>query len=306
MIRHVVTSFHHAQRIDNFLLREHKNVPKSLIYRLFRKRAVKVNQKRVKQDYRLQAGDVIFMPDLVEAPRVEQTHVSPQLDKTLKQAVLYADQDYLIINKPAGLAVHGGSNQSEGLIESIRLCFENATDWELAHRLDRDTSGCVVIAKNRSALLHFHTLQKQKEAIKKSYYALVEGRWPKACHKVDAPLTKTTTKTGHRVRVDSQHGKAALTTFNVEESFGGTATLIKATLKTGRTHQIRVHCQYVGCPIVGDKRYSKIRDFEKSLEIKVPRMFLHAALIQFVGPQGQAIQVAANHDWQGFLQTFKS
>lgn len=288
----VVTEASTGQRLDNFLIRRCKGVPKTLLYRLLRQGTIRVNKKRAKPDTRIEEGDVIILPQLTEKIEQAPPTLSIAQAKIIRECVLYEDEDYCILNKPASLAVHGGTGISIGLIEQIRQAFDKADQWELAHRLDRGTSGVIVVAKNRPALLHFQALQQAPDGVKKTYYVLVEGRWPKQVHKVDVPLKKLHLQSGgHRVVVDPT-GKPSLTTFSLLEKYEK-ATLLSAHLHTGRTHQIRVHCQHIGHPIIGDEKYAQVREQEKHLGCKLPRLFLHAAQLSFVSPSGARIKVVA-------------
>ncbi|HFD80552.1 MAG TPA: RluA family pseudouridine synthase, partial [Gammaproteobacteria bacterium] len=238
-----------GQRIDNFLLRVLKGVPKSRIYRLLRKGEVRVNKGRIRPEYRLQAGDTLRIPPVrVAETRGGAPGARPQ--QALADAILYEDDRLLVLNKPAGMAVHGGSGLSFGVIEALRALRPEAPYLELVHRLDRDTSGCLLIAKRRSELRTLHELLRTG-ALTKRYLLLAEGDWSRGPFRVEAPLRKNQLRGGERVvRVDST-GKAALTRFRFLEGYAG-ASLMEAELVTGRTHQIRVHAQHAGHPLAGD------------------------------------------------------
>ncbi|MGL5291501.1 MAG: 23S rRNA pseudouridine(955/2504/2580) synthase RluC, partial [Vibrionaceae bacterium] len=241
-----------GQRIDNYLLNFLKGVPKSMIYRLLRKGELRVNKKRTKPDYKLQAQDCIRIPPL-HLPQIEKAPLpSTQLLKVsqLKQAIVYEDEHLLALNKPSGMAVHGGSGLSFGAIEALRALFPEARFLELVHRIDRDTSGLLLIAKKRSALRHLQA-QFREKTIKKHYVALVKGHWPASLRKVDAPLLKNATNSIVHV---SDEGKRSITHFTLLEQFAQ-ASLIKASPITGRTHQIRVHALHAGHPLAQDSRY---------------------------------------------------
>lgn len=272
-----------GQRIDNFLLRHIKGVPKSHLYRVLRRGEVRVNKGRVKADYRLQGGDLVRIPPLRAAQPREPGLAPPDRLHRIEHAVLYEDERLLIIDKPAGLAVHGGSGLSYGLIETLRQLRPGA-ELELVHRLDRDTSGCLVVSKRRSTLRNLHALIREGE-MEKRYLALILGDPGREQVRVDAPLVKNVLKGGERlVRVDRAEGKTALTVFRRLRrlSFeGGVATLVEAQLLTGRTHQIRVHAAYLGTPLAGDPKYG---DFEANRRLKalgLPRLFLHASVLRF-------------------------
>lgn len=272
-----------GQRVDNFLITQLKGVPKSHIYRLLRKGEVRVNKGRVKAEYKLEAGDQVRIPPVRLAERPDVPVPSQSLTHTLENAILYEDKGLLIINKPAGLAVHGGSGVSLGLIESLRQIRPQDKFLELVHRLDRDTSGCIMIARKRSMLRHLQDLLREGK-MKKTYHALVKGQWPERLTRVDAPLRKCESTGGGRiVRVDAA-GKASLTLFRVLQRFAD-ATLVEASPVTGRTHQIRVHAQAAGHPLVGDDKYG---DDELNRQMKsrgVNRLCLHAARLEIQLPE---------------------
>ena len=269
-----VPADYEGQRIDNFLLAHLKGVPKSHVYRILRKGEVRINKGRIKPTYRLQAGDVMRIPPVRQAAVTSEKPHAKFL-QSLKLAILHEDKQLLVINKPSGVAVHGGSGLSYGIIEGIRALYPNETQLELVHRLDRDTSGCLLIAKKRSMLHQLHDLLRET-GMNKRYLALVKGDWSKRLTKVDAPLRKNVMQSGERiVRVDTA-GKDALTQFQVIERFD-MATLVEAHLVTGRTHQIRVHCTHKNHPIAGDTKYGD-DEFNKYLKTQgLNRLFLHAS-----------------------------
>ena len=271
-----------GQRVDNFLLRELKGVPRTLIYRLLRKGEVRVNKGRVKAGRKLVEGDQVRIPP-VRLPETAELGKPPgyQVDK-IEKSILYEDKLLLIINKESGLAVHGGSGISFGVIELLRASRPEEKTLELAHRLDRDTSGCLMLAKRRSALRTLQQLQREGR-VRKRYLALLAGRWQKDRQQVKVPLKKNTLKSGERiVRVDAA-GKFAHTEFKVVQRFSA-ATLVEAELKTGRTHQIRVHAQYLGTPILGDTKYGDDQANDIFRKIGLKRLFLHAASLRFPWP----------------------
>lgn len=285
-----------GQRIDNFLITHLKGLPKSRIYRILRKGEVRVNKKRVSPDYRLQAGDNIRIPPMrlgSDQPQVAKP--SRQAQERLEQRILYEDSNLLIINKPAGVAVHGGSGVSFGVIETLRHLRPQAKFLELVHRLDRDTSGCLLIAKKSSILKDLHTLLRSGQ-VEKVYLALVQGYWPKNMSVVEAPLQKHQLQSGERMVKVHAEGKAACTEFRVVRRFAN-ATLVEARPKTGRTHQIRVHALHAGHPIVADDKYGD-RDFNKAMNAYgCKRLFLHAYALNFVlSTIGQKIEVKAELD----------
>ncbi len=270
------------QRLDNFLITRLKGVPKSHIYRIVRKGEVRVNKGRVDVKYRLIAGDIVRVPPVRVAERSEELYVPQGLQAALQQGILFEDEGFLIINKPAGFAVHGGSGVSSGIIEGLRLIRPEAHFLELVHRLDKDTSGCLLIAKKRSALRKLQELFRESQ-IQKTYQALLSGQWARKKLIVTAPLLKNISKGGERMVVISQSGKAAETLFTRLRLFGN-ATLVEASPKTGRTHQIRVHAASLGHPIVGDERYG-VDEVNKVFKNKgYKRMFLHAKTLKFQHP----------------------
>lgn len=289
-----------GQRVDNFLLRELKGVPKSRIYNLLRRGEVRVNKGRVKAEYRLQSGDQVRIPPVrMAAVDSSLPNVSSALSDRLAGAILFEDEALLVIDKPAGLAVHGGSGVSLGLIEALRVMRPQARFLELVHRLDRDTSGCIMVAKKRSALLTLHTALRG-DGIDKRYLALAAGTWPRNRTSVEAPLEKNTLRSGERVVRVSTEGKPAQTNFAVLEAFA-TATLVEAAPLTGRTHQIRVHAQYAGYPLAGDEKYGGKEANAHFRELGLRRLFLHAHTLAFEW-QGQRLQLKAELHQE--LQTF--
>ncbi|HUH37363.1 MAG TPA: 23S rRNA pseudouridine(955/2504/2580) synthase RluC [Spongiibacteraceae bacterium] len=266
------------QRIDNFLLRELKGVPKSRVYRLLRKGEVRVNRSRVKADYRVQPGDQVRIPPVRTAQAVAPARPSAGLSGVLAARILYEDAGLLIVDKPAGLAVHGGSGLDLGLIEALRAMRPEAPFLELVHRLDRDTSGCVMIAKKRSALRSLHAMLRGT-GITKVYWALADGRWPAHTRRVDAPLAKNVLKSGERLVKVAAEGRPALTEFAVLERFAR-ATLVEARPITGRTHQIRVHAKQAGHALLGDEKYGQRDANAWAREQGLKRLFLHASRLE--------------------------
>ncbi len=270
-----------GQRIDNFLRNQLKNVPKSMIYRIIRKGEVRVNKKRIKAEYKLQAGDLVRIPPVIMETTPEQEVPSTRLNKVaeLESCIIYEDEYMLILNKPSGTAVHGGSGLKFGAIEALRALRPEARFLELVHRIDRDTSGILLVAKKRSALRHLQA-QFREKTVQKYYFALVMGSWEKSCRRVDAPLLKNEVNSIVRV---NPNGKPSETRFTVIETFKN-ATLIQASPITGRTHQIRVHVQYTGHPIAWDDRYGDRRFDAYAGKLGLDRLFLHAAYIKFIHP----------------------
>ena len=288
---HTVDTEYDGQRLDNFLIRLLKGVPKSRIYRLLRKGEVRVNKGRVKADTRLKAGDIIRVAPIRTSQQSAEKPGS-QMRKRLNDSIVFEDDAMLIIDKPSGTAVHGGSGVSFGVIEGLRADRPESKFLELVHRLDRDTSGCLMLAKSRACLVHLQQ-QMQKNQIKKTYQALAMGRWPKGKSTINAPLKKNTLSSGERlVRVDVD-GKASVTHFKIAQTFEQ-ATLLDIRLETGRTHQIRVHCQFSGQPIAGDPKYGDTMFNQNMRGLGLKRLFLHANSLEFRHPiSSEKIAVSA-------------
>lgn len=287
-----VSESQQGQRIDNFLRTRLKGAPKSLIYRIVRKGEVRVNKKRIKADYRVQAGDVVRVPPLRLAPESAVKEASESLRNLLAGSVVIEGPDWLVINKPSGLAVHGGSGVKIGLIEALRQVREDLDFLELVHRLDRDTSGCLLLAKNRESLLSLNTALRERR-MEKGYLALVEGRWPARRDYVSARLERYDAGNGERrVRVDD-HGKVSRTRFAVRETFPK-VTLIEAEPVTGRTHQIRVHAAHAGHALLGDDKYGSAEGARIARSLRLDRLFLHALTLTFPDPRtGRPVQARA-------------
>lgn len=285
-----------GQRIDNYLLAKLKGVPKSLIYRIVRKGEVRVNKKRIKPEYKLQAGDVVRIPP-VRVSEKNDAPISKSLNKVtaLESQIIFEDDCLIVLNKPSGIAVHGGSGLNFGVIEALRALRPEARFLELVHRLDRDTSGILLIAKKRSALRHLHE-QLRTKTVQKDYLALVRGQWQSHMKAVKAPLLKNELSSGERIVRVSDQGKPSETHFSIEERYPN-ATLVKASPVTGRTHQIRVHTQYAGHPIALDNKYGD-QDFDAEMQtLGLNRLFLHAFSIRFEHPKtGEALRLNAPLD----------
>ncbi|WP_428240975.1 23S rRNA pseudouridine(955/2504/2580) synthase RluC [Gynuella sp.] len=271
-----------GQRLDNFLLSQLKGVPKSWVYRVIRKGEVRVNRKRCKPLQTLMAGDLIRIPPVRTSEAKAPVVIKPEFASSLESRVLFEDDGMLIINKPYGMAVHGGSGVSLGLIEALRAARPDAHFLELVHRLDKDTSGCLMVAKKRSFLKSLQQAIKDK-TVAKIYQCLVVGEWQDNITKVTAPLLKLSRQSGERYVKVSPEGKSCLTTFEVLQRYRG-YTLLKASPVTGRTHQIRVHCQFSRCPIVGDDKYCSEADLELARVIGLDRLFLHAIRLELIHP----------------------
>ncbi len=270
-----------GQRIDNFLVRQLKGVPKSHIYRILRSGEIRVNKGRVDQTYRIMAGDLIRVPPIRLAKPAEEGGRTAHGQRVAFR-VLHEDDALLVIDKPAGMAVHGGSGISRGVIEQLRLQHPEFKFLELVHRLDRETSGILLLAKRRAALLAMH------EAIRsgltdKRYLTLVSGCWKNRRQAVKAPLQKVTTADGERRVFVSPDGQASHTVFNLVQSWPE-FSLLEAELKTGRTHQIRVHLQHLGFPIAGDDKYGDFALNKLLQKQGLKRMFLHAWRLELPHP----------------------
>lgn len=291
----VITPDFAGQRIDNFLVTRLKGVPKTHIYRILRKGEVRVNKKRAQPSYRLQANDSVRLPPLRLEEKSAPQVPSRQLMTFLSERILYEDNNLLIINKPSGIPVHGGSGVKLAIVEALRSMYPKSPHLELAHRLDADTSGCLILSKKRGVLKELHELFREGK-VRKIYWALTKGHWKESEYRVDVPLHKNHLSSGERiVRVDKE-GKSSLTLFRPLKTFTE-ASLVEATLETGRTHQIRVHAQYRGHPIAGDEKYGD-REFNKVMRQKgLKRLFLHAHRIDFVLPStNQRIELEAPLD----------
>ncbi len=279
-----VDEFSIGQRLDNYLLKQLKGVPKSHIYRIIRKGEVRVNKGRKKAEYKLQPEDIVRIPPIKTASE-KVIKPSDNLIDVLNQSILYEDNGLMILNKHHGMAVHGGSNVSVGLIEALKTKYKQPI--ELVHRLDRSTSGCLILAKKRSVLkaLHEQLVQHQME---KRYIALVNNSWSKKRHTIDAPIYQNS-----RYSVIDAKGKQAVSHFHPLKNFQKddfSASLVEVVIETGRTHQIRVHAKYADHPIAQDDKYGD-RLFDKVMKGKgLNRLFLHAKSIAFTNPMTNEIQ----------------
>ena len=273
---------HEGQRIDNFLKTQLKGVPKSLIYRILRKGEVRVNKKRIKPEYKLCAGDEVRVPPVREAEKNELPSANLGSIQRLESQILFEDEAMIVLNKPSGMAVHGGSGLSFGVIEGLRALRPEARFLELVHRLDRDTSGVLLVAKKRSALRSLHE-QLRVKTMRKQYLALVRGQWQSHVKVVNAPLRKNDLQSGERVVRVSSDGKPSETRFRIARQFAE-ATLVECSPITGRTHQIRVHTQHAGHPIACDDKYGEAAFDEKMRTLGLKRLFLHAWKLSFTHP----------------------
>ena len=279
-----VDEFSIGQRLDNYLLKQLKGVPRSHIYRIIRKGEVRVNKGRKKAEYKLQPEDIVRIPPIKTASE-KVIKPSDNLIDVLNQSILYEDNGLMILNKHHGMAVHGGSNVSVGLIEALKTKYKQPI--ELVHRLDKSTSGCLILAKKRSVLkaLHEQLVQHQME---KRYIALVKNSWSKKRHTVDAPIYQNS-----RYSVIDAKGKQAVSHFHPLKNFQKddfSASLVEVVIETGRTHQIRVHAKYADHPIAQDDKYGD-QLFDKLMKEKgLNRLFLHAKSITFTNPTTNEIQ----------------
>jgi 23S rRNA pseudouridine955/2504/2580 synthase len=283
-----------GQRLDNYLVRELKGVPKTRLYRALRKGEIRVNKGRAKADYRLVAGDSVRIPPLRRPSPSEPVAVPRYWADQIASRLVYEDDSLLVINKPSGIAVHGGSGLSFGLIESLRQMRPADRYLELVHRLDRDTSGLIMIARRPAMLRELHR-QLREDEVDKRYLALVAGNWPKSLRVVEAPLEKNVLQSGERMVRVARDGKRSVTEFTVIERFES-ATLVEAKPITGRTHQIRVHARHAGFPLLGDDKYSDERSAALTQALGLKRLFLHARSLRIAIPDSGPVTLQAELD----------
>jgi 23S rRNA pseudouridine955/2504/2580 synthase len=277
-----ISESNHEQRLDNFLINYLKGVPKTRIYRMVRKGEVRVNKGRAAAGYKLATGDLIRIPPVRVAEKSDSIIIQPALKYNLEKHILFEDAGLIVLNKPSGYPVHGGSGADAGIIEALRVIRSNEKFLELVHRLDKETSGCLLIAKKRPMLKELHELFRLG-TVKKTYLALLAGQLKYTQKLVEAPLLKNVAESGERMVKISQSGKAAETLFIRLKQYQQT-TLVNAIPKTGRTHQIRVHAAFLGHPIVGDSRYGEA-EMNKTFKSRgYQRLFLHAAKLEFTHP----------------------
>lgn len=290
-----------GQRIDNFLMAQLRSLPKSMIYKIIRTGQVRVNKGRIKPVYRLQVGDVVRIPPLRVGPESEEISPSQGVLRQIEQSIIFEDDALIVLNKPAGIAVHGGSGLSYGVIEAMRKLRPELQALELVHRLDRETSGCLLLAKKRSALRLLHELMRNGE-VGKHYLALCQGVWRGGARDIDAPLLKNTLSSGERMVRVTPNGKAALSRFTPQQSFKE-ATLMEVELMTGRTHQIRVHAAFSGHPLAGDEKYGD-KEFNQQMKgLGLKRLFLHAKRIYFPWNGGRLeFQAPLNDELEAVLK----
>lgn len=276
---------HAGQRIDNFLIARLKGLPRTRIYRILRRGEVRVNKGRIRQHYRLQHGDVVRIPPLRLSSPDPDREPATALRERVEACIVFEDRGLIVLDKPSGVAVHGGSGRSYGIIEALRASRGERHYLELVHRLDKDTSGCLMIAKRRSVLTTLHEAFREGKVVKR-YLVLVQGEWRGGARDVEAGLRRNVLKSGERlVRVD-ESGKAGRTRF-VPRGTASSASYLEARPFTGRTHQIRVHAASVGHPVAGDTKYGD-RDFNRDMRGQgLRRLFLHAASLTFENPGDQ-------------------
>ena len=318
LVNHICVQEHEsAQRLDNYLIKILKGVPKSHIHRIIRAGEVRVNKGRAKPETRIQTDDLIRIPPVRVAERAAKSSLQPVPARHFE--IVYEDDALLVVNKPSGVAVHGGSGVSFGVIEQLRRVRPEAKYLELVHRLDKDTSGLLMVAKKRSALVKLHEMLRNDHP-KKIYLALGVGTWQPALRHVRLPLVKYTGAAGEKmVRVGSaEDGQSAHTVFRVLDTFSGerphsvgvsALSLVEATLKTGRTHQIRVHMRASGCPIAGDERYGDYQANRRLQKLGLKRMFLHAYSLELDHPltgEKLVLQAALPDDLQRFLDGLRA
>jgi len=295
-----------GQRVDNFLMRHLRKAPKTLIYRIVRKGEVRVNKGRVKASTRLVAGDMVRIPPVTVPEKVEvlEGDIPHAQLQRIEQSILFEDNDLMVINKPSGIAVHGGTGVNWGLIEMVRILRPLARRIELVHRIDRDTSGCILIAKKPSVL---KALQQQIRDNKfdKRYLAIVSGKWPKQKNKIDLPLRKDRPKEGGWHVVVANDGKEAVSYFTVQQHLKE-CDLVTVKLKTGRTHQIRVHALAQGCALVGDDKYGNYDINKQFRPIGMKRLALHAQFLGFTHPVTNEWMLVEAPLWPDFEKTIQA
>jgi 23S rRNA pseudouridine955/2504/2580 synthase len=304
-VEHVrVGSDRAGQRIDNFLVSRLKGVPKSLVYRLLRTGQVRVNGGRIKPDHRLQEGDEVRVPPVKVRVKREPSGIKAgEIARRLTESILFEDRDIVVLNKPAGLAVHAGSGLGFGLIELLRTQPRYA-DVELAHRLDRETSGCLLLARNRDILRRLQELLRA-HSVEKTYLGLLRGRLPAKPLVIDSALSKNRLQGGERMVALDEAGKPARTFVEARERFQE-ASLAAIRIETGRTHQIRVHCASIDHPLAGDDKYGD-REFNRRMKSSgLRRLFLHAAELRFTLDKTHVIEAPLPEDLNTVLAALKN
>ena len=292
-VRHLeVEEAQDGQRLDNFIQRVLGEVPRSRVYRIIRKGEVRVNGHRAGPDTRLHTRDKVRIPPVNLVPRPDPARPSSDALEAVRQSIIYQDERVLVLNKPSGMAVHGGSGLSYGVIEALRA-LRPEEKLELAHRLDRDTSGCLIVARDTPTLRMLHALLREGGAFEKRYLALLKGHWNLGKKRIDVPLRTDIRVGGERTVKAHSSGKPSVSEFRPVEFFGKRATLMEVAIHTGRTHQIRVHAQHAGHPVAGDEKYG---DEALNLELRgvgLRRMFLHASSVSFEWPNAGEFSVSA-------------
>ncbi len=282
-----------GQRLDNFLISRLKGVPKTRIYRIIRKGEVRVNGKRSKPDYKLLLADIIRVPP-IHVSNTEKRIPTPELRKLIQSSILHQDESLLVINKPAGIAVHAGTGVKISLIEVLRDIYQDEY-LELAHRIDKGTSGCLLVARNSIALKQLHSEFKAR-AVHKDYHAIVHGLWPQQLEEISVRLKRSSEAGGGRKVFVSRQGQKSLTYFYLLRHFKQ-HSLVSAQPKTGRTHQIRAHTQFAGYPILGDEKYSSPEQRKELSKLGILRLCLHANSLEFIHPlSGKSFMVSAAYD----------
>ena len=289
-VQHFEVSAEEAgQRLDNYVHRLLAGVPRSRVYRVIRKGEVRVNGRRAGPETRLKPHDRVRIPPVRVVPRVEGGRPSAQLCAAIGKAIVFEDDRLLVLDKPAGVAVHGGSGVSFGVIEALRALRPDES-LELVHRLDRDTSGCLLVAREKGTLRSLHALVREG-GFEKRYLTLVKGKWELGAKRIDVPLRTDGRVGGERTVRAASSGKASVSEFRPLQFFARAATLMEVTLRTGRTHQIRVHARHAGHPVAGDDKYGDAAFNEELRALGLERMFLHAHSLSFDWPQGGPFSV---------------
>lgn len=273
----------HGQRLDNFLGKFLADVPRSHVFRVIRKGEVRVNGKRAKADTRLQASDIVRVPPVRVGEAAPPRRAPTGLVQEINAAVIHEDPRLLVVNKPAGVAVHGGSGVSFGVIEALRAARPDE-ELELVHRIDRETSGILLVSRKPAVLRTLHALMREGQ-VEKRYLALVKGKWELGQKRIDAPLRTDIRVSGERTVKVHETGKEAVSVFKPVQFFGRKSTLVEVELETGRTHQIRVHAAHAGYPLAGDDKYGDEAFNEAMKGLGLTRMFLHSHQVSFTWPE---------------------
>jgi 23S rRNA pseudouridine955/2504/2580 synthase len=298
-----------GQRVDNYLCRFLKGVPRSHIYKLLRRGEVRVNGGRVRASTRLRPGDRLRIPPVRTGSPDHRRGPADWLKENIKNSIIYEDNRMLVINKPTGIAVHGGSGISAGVIETMRALRPDEKMLELVHRLDRETSGCLMLARRRSWLRLLQAALRDKERLRKCYLVVVHGKWPRRRTRVEAPVAKNILRSGERIGRVSSAGKPSLTRFELLAS-NGRFSLLQAEPVTGRTHQIRVHCANIGHPVVGDEKYGSAGLDREVRAMGYKRMMLHASKLVIPpleeGGSGIVVEATPDEEFARFVEYIKN